>query len=305
MGRAPLEVGRSAVLVGPAAMAVVVAPRLLLGRALAVAARAEAIKRVRQRHQRADADQGDPGPLRRALAHDDEQNADERQGEREAVADEPQQLRRQRGGGGAGPGAARVRAVTDEDARRTAEANRSVSGISPGTKPRSGSTSTAARVGSTHSASTITPLGATGPPTYTRSWVSASHSRSGTASLTVAVEGRLRTSPIAPSSVCSAISTTVRRKLGSSRVGPARRSLPRCESIRRLWRPAPALGPRPSREVGSRGPSEVPPLRAGVSRRKPGRAPAVCPSGARPAPGRRTAASRPRADRPRSPARRP
>src|SRR6266545_4362497 len=122
MGRAPLEVGRSAVLVGPAAMAVVVAPRLLLGRALAVAARAEAIKRVRQRHQRADADQGDPGPLRRALAHDDEQNADERQGEREAVADEPQQLRRQRGGGGAGPGAARVRAVTDEDAGHTAEA---------------------------------------------------------------------------------------------------------------------------------------------------------------------------------------
>ena len=35
---------------------------------------------------------------------------------------------------------------------------------------------------------------------------------------------------MAPSSVCSAISTTVRTKFGSSSVGDANRSLPRSES---------------------------------------------------------------------------
>ena len=58
-----------------------------------------------------------------------------------------------------------------------------------------------------------------------------SSSRSGTASATAAADGRFSTSPIAPSSVCSVMNTTARSKFGSLSSGPARRSLPRSESI--------------------------------------------------------------------------
>ena len=44
------------------------------------------------------------------------------------------------------------------------------------------------------------------------------------------VDGRLRTTPIAPSSLCSVISTTVRAKFGSTSCGDAIRSCPRSES---------------------------------------------------------------------------
>ena len=46
------------------------------------------------------------------------------------------------------------------------------------------------------------------------------------AGLTEAGEGRLSTSPAAPSSVCSVMSTTARRKFGSSSAGDAIRSWP-------------------------------------------------------------------------------
>src|SRR3954466_255286 len=97
-------------------------------------------------------------------------------------------------------------------------------------KPRSSSTSAPASSGRSNSASTITAVSATGPPTYTGSSSPASQDRSGTASPTVDAAGRLSTSPIAPSSVCSAIRTTVRTKLGSRRTGDARMSLPRSDS---------------------------------------------------------------------------
>ena len=54
----------------------------------------------------------------------------------------------------------------------------------------------------------------------------ASHARSGTASPTVVSAARLRTSPIAPSSPCSVMKTTVRRKFGSRIVGEAISSWP-------------------------------------------------------------------------------
>jgi hypothetical protein len=54
-----------------------------------------------------------------------------------------------------------------------------------GTKPRSVSISSAARSGSSNSARTMTDVGATGPPTCTRSSGSAIQSRSGTTSATV------------------------------------------------------------------------------------------------------------------------
>src|SRR4051812_9288820 len=97
-------------------------------------------------------------------------------------------------------------------------------------KPRSSSTSAPASSGRSNSASTITAVSATGPPTYTGSVSPASQERSGTASPTVEAAGRLSTSPIAPSSVCSAIRTTVRMKFGSRRTGDARMSLPRSDS---------------------------------------------------------------------------
>src|SRR4051812_15948037 len=97
-------------------------------------------------------------------------------------------------------------------------------------KPRSSSTSAPASSGRSNSASTITAVSATGPPTYTGSSSPASQERSGTASPTVEAAGRFSTSPMAPSSVCSAIRTTVRMKLGSRRTGDARMSLPRNDS---------------------------------------------------------------------------
>src|SRR4051794_9150677 len=97
-------------------------------------------------------------------------------------------------------------------------------------KPRSDSTSAPASSGRSNSARTITAVSATGPPTNTGSVSPASHERSGTASPTVDPAGRLSTSPIAPSSVCSAIRTTVRTKFGSRRTGEARMSLPRSDS---------------------------------------------------------------------------
>src|SRR6476661_7843351 len=60
---------------------------------------------------------------------------------------------------------------------------------------------------------------------------STSDSSWGTASPTFVSEGRLRTSPSAPSSVCSITSTTVRQKFGSRSDGPAIRSWPRALSI--------------------------------------------------------------------------
>src|SRR4051794_38562661 len=97
-------------------------------------------------------------------------------------------------------------------------------------KPRSSSTSAPASSGLSNSARTITAVSATGPPTYTGSSSPASQDRSGTASPTVDAAGRLSTRPIAPSSVCSAIRTTVRTKFGSRRTGDARMSLPRSDS---------------------------------------------------------------------------
>src|SRR3954449_3681394 len=98
----------------------------------------------------------------------------------------------------------------------------------------------AACVGSSNSARTITEPGETGPPTCTWSSGSVRSSSSGTTSPTVAVAGRLRTMPIAPSSPCSATSTTVRRKFGSSRTGEAMRSCPASDSIQgHCYRPGP------------------------------------------------------------------
>src|SRR5690349_11263118 len=66
---------------------------------------------------------------------------------------------------------------------------------------------------------------------YSCSPRSTSDSSWGTASPTLVSEGRLRTSPSAPSSVCSITSTTVRQKFGSRSEGPAIRSWPRALSI--------------------------------------------------------------------------
>src|SRR5512134_3878463 len=56
-------------------------------------------------------------------------------------------------------------------------------------------------------------------------------SSAGTASTTSAGDGRLSTSPIAPSSPCSATSTTVRWKLGSTSVADAISRWPRSDSM--------------------------------------------------------------------------
>ena len=98
-------------------------------------------------------------------------------------------------------------------------------------KPRSSSTSAPASSGWSNSASTITAVSATGPPTNTFASSGASQARSGTASATVVSAGRLSTRPIAPSSVCSAIRITERAKFGSVIVGEASSSFPRSESM--------------------------------------------------------------------------
>ncbi len=83
--------------------------------------------------------------------------------------------------------------------------------------------------GSEKSASNTSASGCTGPPTYTGSPPAISAS-SGTTDSTAVSEGRLRTIPIAPSSLCSVMKTTVRAKFGSASVGEAISSLPRSES---------------------------------------------------------------------------
>ena len=90
--------------------------------------------------------------------------------------------------------------------------------------PTSSNAISAASVGSSNSPGTITAEGWTGPPMNSCSASSTSSSSCGTASPTVVSDGRLRTSPSAPSSVCSITSTTVRQKFGSSSDGPAIRS---------------------------------------------------------------------------------
>src|SRR4051794_34153705 len=99
------------------------------------------------------------------------------------------------------------------------------------TNPMSPITTCAALSGSANSASTTTARGCTGPPWWTSSSGPVSASSSGAASPTVVSVGRLSTSPIAPSSVCSVTSTTVRWKFGSRRVGAATSSAPRRVSI--------------------------------------------------------------------------
>src|SRR6478609_9165181 len=99
------------------------------------------------------------------------------------------------------------------------------------TNPMSPMTTCAAVPGSANSASTTTARGCTGPPWWTSSSGPVSASSSGAASATVVSVGRLSTSPIAPSSVCSVTSTTVRWKFGSRRVGAATSSAPRRVSI--------------------------------------------------------------------------
>src|SRR3954454_6776399 len=98
--------------------------------------------------------------------------------------------------------------------------------------PTAPTTSPAAGSGSVHSARTSTPSGLTGPPTHIGSSASRPSTRSGTASPTVASLGRFRTSPRAPAGPCSATSTTVRTKFGSSSFGPATRSWPVRRSTR-------------------------------------------------------------------------
>ena len=81
---------------------------------------------------------------------------------------------------------------------------------------------------SSKSASTMTASGCTGPPSNTRSRSGiTSARRPGRASRDTSGVGRLSTRPSAPSSECSSISTTVRRKLGSTRAGAATSRRPR------------------------------------------------------------------------------
>src|SRR5205807_10168699 len=61
---------------------------------------------------------------------------------------------------------------------------------------------------------------------------------SGTASPTSVSDARFRTSPNAPSSECSTISTTVRQKFGSISPGPAISSCPRADSTSQPQRAA-------------------------------------------------------------------
>src|SRR5919201_1365712 len=58
----------------------------------------------------------------------------------------------------------------------------------------------------------------------------------GTASSTVASDGRFSTTPTAPSSECAVTSTTVRWKFGSSNAGDAISRCPWSDSIRRIFR---------------------------------------------------------------------
>src|SRR5271154_2933463 len=84
--------------------------------------------------------------------------------------------------------------------------------------------------GSRNSARNTIEVGWTGPPTYTSSSPSTARSSCGTASPTVTSEGRVRTTPIAPSSLCTPINPPVRLKLGSYSAGEASRSWPASET---------------------------------------------------------------------------
>src|SRR5262245_50009370 len=97
-------------------------------------------------------------------------------------------------------------------------------------KPSEPKSGTAASSGSRNSPSTSTASGCTGPPTQTGSPSSTTGSSCGTAPATSTGDGRLSTSPAAPSSVCSVTSTTVRRKFGSSSDGDATSRCPRSDS---------------------------------------------------------------------------
>src|SRR5947209_5219503 len=91
----------------------------------------------------------------------------------------------------------------------------------------SGRTSASAK-----SARSTTLCGCTGPPAKSREPAPSTSASSGAASSAASSVVRLRTSPRAPSSLCSQISTTVRRKLGSVSAGEAISRRPRSESIR-------------------------------------------------------------------------
>ncbi len=65
---------------------------------------------------------------------------------------------------------------------------------------------------SSNSPTATTDCGDTGPPMHTSSSGGASAASCGTASATRVSDSRSSTTPIAPSGVCSSISTTVRRK---------------------------------------------------------------------------------------------
>src|SRR4051812_16672843 len=109
----------------------------------------------------------------------------------------------------------------------------SASSPSPGTSTTSAKTGSS---GSATSARTTPDVGWTGPPAKIGASGPISGSRSGAASATVMPLGRLRITPIAPSSPWSATSTTVRRKFGSSSCGAAIRSEPRSDSDTALKR---------------------------------------------------------------------
>src|SRR3954462_11006592 len=99
--------------------------------------------------------------------------------------------------------------------------------------PSPGINTTSAKTASSDSATsarTTPDVGCTGPPAKIGASGPLSGSKSGAASATVIPLGRLRITPIAPSSPWSATSTAVRRKLGSSSCGPAIRSEPRSDS---------------------------------------------------------------------------
>src|SRR4051794_23237094 len=105
--------------------------------------------------------------------------------------------------------------------------------------PKPGTSTTSPNTGSSASATsarTTPEVGCTGPPAKIGAPGPMSGSRSGAASATVIPLGRLRMTPIAPSSPWSATSTTVRRKFGSSSCGAAIRSEPRSDSDTALKR---------------------------------------------------------------------
>src|SRR3954465_13498768 len=105
--------------------------------------------------------------------------------------------------------------------------------------PSPGTSTTSAKTGSSGSATSARPtpdVGWTGPPAKIGASGPISGSRSGAASATVIPLGRLRITPIAPSSPWSATRTTLRRKFGSSNCGAAIRSEPRSDSATALER---------------------------------------------------------------------